>query len=714
MSQQPFQHAYTPPLEGVDELESSSDEGERGGRTAETQTDVHMADNQTPRAPSHSPSKTKTPSPNTPLVSPAPPHSIIRQSSSIPRSPISPDPNATSPTSASASQPIVHVDRGITNPKRPVIRPQNRFWQHRHVVHPPPQEEEPVAVAQPPPPTRSASADQPPLPKLSPLTAPDPDDIAVQTLGIPSSSFGLSHDSRGFTFTNEDLTRFRMGGFVKCDVEGPVAPEDLRRMTVNEGVWRRWEEVGGLAKGAGGLFRYSFDKHGNEYRPEMTHVQAIRLVIAASPRRMMTLAQIYQAIEERWPWHKTAGSTWKNSIRHNLSLNDCFVNAERPNHEGGSGKGGYWMVNDKLSGKTARKLKRSSARLEEPSYGSNSRDLFTTDALHQKKRHRSTAPAHVYTAYGSDQDNNDMSPLPLPPAPGDAFYPDHPGRRGKASAPPAIGGRPIARPAAARPAIPTPTNTQFPGIHDVELPARGENWQPEELIRSKASRRRPDWDRPLDGARYSGVHHPQPHPHTLSPPGSASLTPTHRVGAYPPALGGAPAVPAGVPGDPEVWTSNHPRVETRSSKHYDHPPAPYPTPNTAGGPGGVGRGGGLPPLLARSVSPYGDGPGSSLGSSGATPGNGAGTGARREPLPSISTVLHEAFDNGRENAKGKGKPRGKGKGKEKIGGVAEHEREREREMERIRMDEIMAGGEGVARAAGGVELLALAAEELGM
>lgn len=29
-----------------------------------------------------------------------------------------------------------------------------------------------------------------------------------------------------------------------------------------------------------------------DYRPDMTRVQAIRLVIAASPRKMMTLAQV--------------------------------------------------------------------------------------------------------------------------------------------------------------------------------------------------------------------------------------------------------------------------------------------------------------------------------------------------------------------------------------------------------------------------------------
>jgi hypothetical protein len=76
--------------------------------------------------------------------------------------------------------------------------------------------------------------------------------------------------------------------------------------------------------------------------------------------------QIYQAIEERWPYFKKLGQTFpvsfnsqfgmwlilvQNSIRHNLSMNPAFVNIERPAHETGfcGGKGGYWRVSDDVS-----------------------------------------------------------------------------------------------------------------------------------------------------------------------------------------------------------------------------------------------------------------------------------------------------------------------------------------------------------------------------
>nr|XP_031858046.1 uncharacterized protein CI109_006580 [Kwoniella shandongensis]KAA5525118.1 hypothetical protein CI109_006580 [Kwoniella shandongensis] len=182
----------------------------------------------------------------------------------------------------------------------------------------------------------------------------------VQALGI-SSSLTLKLDDPPFQLTHSDLVRYR------SRARSPLGQHRLASqsrtskdggiMTIAEACWIKWEEETGICRKLG----YAFDEKGDAYKPDITYVQAIRLVIAASPRRMLTLSQIYDAIEERWPWHKTSGQTWKNSVRHNLSLNKCFVKVDRPTNDGGIKKGSYWTVDDSLSGQTARRTRKGAS-----------------------------------------------------------------------------------------------------------------------------------------------------------------------------------------------------------------------------------------------------------------------------------------------------------------------------------------------------------------
>ncbi|KAB5596216.1 Forkhead box protein J3 [Ceratobasidium theobromae] len=78
-------------------------------------------------------------------------------------------------------------------------------------------------------------------------------------------------------------------------------------------------------------------------KPPYPYSTIIRYAIQGSPRQRLTLSELYETMEARFPWFKTAGSGWKNSVRHNLSLNRCFEKVPRPITE--PGKGSYWTVN---------------------------------------------------------------------------------------------------------------------------------------------------------------------------------------------------------------------------------------------------------------------------------------------------------------------------------------------------------------------------------
>ncbi|KIM33339.1 hypothetical protein M408DRAFT_19645 [Serendipita vermifera MAFF 305830] len=75
----------------------------------------------------------------------------------------------------------------------------------------------------------------------------------------------------------------------------------------------------------------------------------VRYAIKGAPDGRLLLEEIYYAIEQRYPYFKTAPAGWKNSVRHNLSLNSCFKKVARPLTD--RGKGSYWTVDDSVDPK---------------------------------------------------------------------------------------------------------------------------------------------------------------------------------------------------------------------------------------------------------------------------------------------------------------------------------------------------------------------------
>ncbi|XP_053208891.1 probable serine/threonine-protein kinase DDB_G0282963 isoform X2 [Panonychus citri] len=76
-----------------------------------------------------------------------------------------------------------------------------------------------------------------------------------------------------------------------------------------------------------------------DVRPPFTYASLIRQAIIEAPEKQLTLNEIYNWFTNTFCFFRRNHATWKNAVRHNLSLHKCFMRVENV-------KGAVWTVDE--------------------------------------------------------------------------------------------------------------------------------------------------------------------------------------------------------------------------------------------------------------------------------------------------------------------------------------------------------------------------------
>ena len=168
--------------------------------------------------------------------------------------------------------------------------------------------------------------------------APKANHLQTSTAGALNNT-GLNQETLNF-MNNPVQRQFLMENFPGLFAAAAAVVSNNNQHQSNEHRFQRPNNMSTSSNSANDTSNSRASSKQEEPKPAHSYIGLIALAILSSPEKKLVLSDIYQWILDNYSYFHTRGSGWRNSIRHNLSLNDCFMKSGRS----ANGKGHYWTI----------------------------------------------------------------------------------------------------------------------------------------------------------------------------------------------------------------------------------------------------------------------------------------------------------------------------------------------------------------------------------